>query len=81
MAMYFVYALITIFFSTFVKSLNTCYRPDGTAAGEAYTPCNVQTPFSMCWRSQDAGIGPPDSACYPNGLALSGDLHWRQGCE
>jgi hypothetical protein len=63
----------------------TCYREDNhMAMSSIYTPCNTNTPYSMCTRSQVDSLGdPPDTKCLPNGLILSpdgGGQFWRQGC-
>jgi len=63
----------------------TCYEndQDHTAQSEIFTPCNQNTPFSMCLRSQSEGSNPPDTGCLPNGVALNVALSWpfwRDGC-
>ncbi|TAQ90319.1 hypothetical protein B7494_g1393 [Chlorociboria aeruginascens] len=64
-----------------------CYRIDNLQeADNIYTPCNINTPFSMCYRSQaDAGGSPADQLCLPNGVSqnLRTDgvyEYWRQSC-
>jgi hypothetical protein len=45
----------------------TCYGGDQnhTAQSEIYTPCNQNTPFSMCFRSQPDGAPPQTHAASP----------------
>ena len=69
------------------SAIATCWRNDNHSnASSIFVPCNTQTPFSMCYRSQtDAGGNPPDKLCLPNGLVQNIDIsgeyqYWRQSC-
>jgi len=69
-----------------IEGVATCYRRDNLLPEDStYTPCNTQTPFSMCVRSQVSSDGSPaDTLCFPNGVSQNifqgGFQYWRHGC-
>ena len=67
----FVALFLTLSFNLpLAKSLPACYDILGNNLPDLYTPCNVQTPFSMCWRSGGEGFGGnTDSKCFANGIS------------
>lgn len=80
-------ALLFCLFISSVTAVATCYREDNhNATNSIYTPCNNDTPFSMCYRSQvDATGSPADHSCLPNGITQNiniagGYEYWRQSC-
>lgn len=74
---------LILLFSKVLLVTATCYEIDQNHTGQSviFTPCNQNTPFSMCLRSQSLGSAPPDIGCLPNGVVLdySGQF-WRDSC-